>query len=139
MFADPVESFFAGIDSVFVRGLFVLGAILAGEAVCHQSLWIDLDWIFLVIDAVFIWADFGAAFIVCLVSLIFLLICGFFFVQDRSSKANFFVVFSASAIYFSPISFKEYQWMWMILIYIVCAVFFWLVPYAIRRSASSGE
>lgn len=41
MLADPVESFFAGFKSVFVRLFFAFVAPLAGAAVCHQSLAVD--------------------------------------------------------------------------------------------------
>ena len=139
MLADPVESFFAGFNSIFVRLFFALVALIAGAAVCHQSLAVDFDWALLTLGSIFIWGDLGAWFPIGLLSLLLVLACGFFFIQERSPKANFFVVFSASVVYFSPICFGEGQWIRVILIYVICAALYWILPRIIQRLGHGAE
>jgi len=139
MLADPVAGFFDGLGSGFTRTAFAFVAILAGAAVCYLSLGFDVEWSALylwaplLIGLLFWWAVYGGWFFVGLSAFVLMFAFIWSFTQERAPKLSFFAVFSAATVYFAPICFEEHRWIRAIVIYSVCALLYWILPYAFLR------
>jgi hypothetical protein len=130
MLADPIEGFFAGLRSVFARGVLGLGAILAGFAV-HFLVRGDISfWKFppLLVGLIFWWGIFYPWFFVGLVSFVLMFAFLVAFVRERQPKLTFFATFTFALIYSSPLVFSHKRSGAVVCVYLLIALSYFVIP-----------
>jgi hypothetical protein len=145
--ADSVEGFFSGIRSSVGRLLLALLAILAGFGVCLVSSgWYTeagTIWGILTVGVLFWWATYGGWFLIGLLSFIGMFAFALSFVYDWHPKLSFFGVFASAVVYYSPLTFSEYRWLYVLGLCIGIGFCYWVLPYvlgrAIRRKAQLSD
>jgi hypothetical protein len=139
MLADPVEGFLSGLGSGVTRTFVAFGAILCGAAVCYLSLGSDLGWSALYLWAplllglLFGWSFFGVWFLVGWCAFLVMMLSAWAFIHERVPKVSFFAIFTAAAVYFSPICFGDERWVRAIVIYCFISTLYWVLPQVLLR------
>ncbi len=143
--SDPIESFFAGFESGFVRIPIGLIAILAGEAVCYFSTTesLEVSALLLAVPSLvgmpFAWMTKGALALVGLLALVAMLGSAWAFTQRMAGKVTFYSTFFASAVFCLSLCFTEEglpRWLAF-----QCGLFaiYWVVPYLFQRLKRGAE
>ena len=140
MLYDPVDGFFSGLCSGFVRKLLAVGGILAGALISFlpgvdfsENLSSSYIWLSLTIGPFFWWARRDALFLLGLFSVLAMLTYIVLVFRGYDFKHAVFIIFSAATIYFAPISIQNDCWVISLLIYSACSLVYWLLPYGLPR------
>ena len=137
---DPIEAFFSGIGSGFIRLLIGMAAIALGYLI---NLWSSsyegwgIDSVFMI----FWWGHFGLAFFVGFAALLGGLYTLYRFVVDEGGKMEWFVIVSAFTLYYLPMNLPGNIWYWeaddRIRLLVLLSIFsrlsatYWLLPLGI--------
>lgn len=135
---DPVDAFFSGFTSFFSRIFLGWVALFLGCALCYFcgpgfGTGVLYAWALGLIGMIFMWALWGGWFILGLAALITLFFCLWRFVNDCDGKLNFFLMFTASVIYFFPLDIGDgYEdsnhWLRTVIVFSIVAACYWLLP-----------
>jgi hypothetical protein len=109
---DPIEAFLFGISSGFARALIGVTAVISGYSMnswantAPERSFLALDSLFMI----FTWADFGAAFVIGLISLLGGLYLLYRFMVEEGGKLEWFLILASFTLYYSPMTFPREDW-----------------------------